>query len=71
MLPDARHGETARSTLTAMKCAERVAGHVGGETVTAAGLFQRRGTASAIGDESGLPSGTDPEREARGFPSTA
>jgi hypothetical protein len=52
-----------------MKWAQRVSGHVGGETVVAAGLFQRRGTAAAIGDEGGLPSGADPEREAPGFPS--
>jgi hypothetical protein len=52
-----------------MNCAERVAGHVNGETVVAAGLFQRRGTAAAIGDEGGLPSGADPEREAPWFPS--
>ena len=52
-----------------MKCAERVAGHVNGETVVAAGLFQRRGTAATIGDEGGLPTGADPEREAPGFPS--
>ncbi len=32
-------------------CTERVAGHVNGETVVAAGLFQRRGTAAAIGHE--------------------
>jgi hypothetical protein len=31
-----------------MNCPERVAGHVGAETVKAAGLFQRRGTAAAI-----------------------
>jgi hypothetical protein len=69
MLPDARHSETARSTLAAMNCAERVAEHVNGETVAVAGLFQRRGTAAAIGDEGGLLSGADPEREAPGFPS--
>jgi hypothetical protein len=34
-----------------MNCAERVAEYVNGETVTVAGLFQRRGTAAAIGDE--------------------
>jgi hypothetical protein len=53
MLPDARHGETARSTLTAMNCAERVAEHVNGETVV----------------DAGRSSGADPEREALGFPS--
>ena len=52
-----------------MNCAERVAGHVNGEAVVAAGLFQRRGTAATIGDEGGLPTGADPEREAPGFPS--
>jgi hypothetical protein len=52
-----------------MNCAEWVAEHVNGETVVAAGLFQRRGTAAIIGDEGGLPSGADPEREAPGFPS--
>ncbi|HTI74158.1 MAG TPA: hypothetical protein VL634_04125 [Mycobacterium sp.] len=52
-----------------MHYAERVADHVNGEAVAAAGLFQRRGTAASIGDEGGLPSGADPEREAPGFPS--
>jgi hypothetical protein len=69
MLPDARRGETARSTLTAMNCAERMAEHVNGQTVVAAGLFQRRGTAAAVGDEGGLPSGADPESDAPEFPS--
>ena len=52
-----------------MNCAERVAGHVDGEAVVTAGLFQRRGTAAGIGDEGGLPTGMDPQREAPGFPS--
>jgi hypothetical protein len=50
-----------------MSYAERVAGHVGGETLLAAGLFQRRGTAAGIGDERGLPAGAG--SEAPGFPS--
>jgi hypothetical protein len=41
-----------------------VAAHVDGETVKAAGVFQRRGTVAAIGDEGGPPSGAEPEREA-------
>ena len=52
-----------------MSYAERVADHVGEETVVAAGLFQRRGTAATIGDEGGLAPCTDPERAAPGFPS--
>jgi len=51
-----------------MTWAQRVADHVGGETVVAAALFQRRGTAAgAVGDT--LSIGIDPEREAPGFPS--
>ena len=34
-----------------MNCAERVAGHVDGEMVVAAGLFQLLGTAAGIDDE--------------------
>jgi hypothetical protein len=41
--------------LTAAKWADRVADRVTGETVPAAGLFQRRGTGATIGDEGGLP----------------
>jgi hypothetical protein len=67
MLPDARRGQTRAVYIQPMNCAERVAGHVGGEAVVAAGPFQRRGTAATIGDEGGLPSGADPEREAPGF----
>jgi hypothetical protein len=52
-----------------MNCAERAAKHLNGETVVASELFQRRSTTAAIGDEGGLPSGADPEREAPGFPS--
>jgi hypothetical protein len=52
-----------------MKWADRVAGHVGDETVVSAALFQRRGTAAHIGDEGGMPSGAPPELEAPGFPS--
>jgi hypothetical protein len=52
-----------------MKWADRVAGHVGDETVVCAALFQRRGTAAHIGDEGGLPSGAAPELEAPAFPS--
>jgi hypothetical protein len=52
-----------------MNFAERLAGYVDGETVVAAGLFERRGAAAAIGDERGLPTHADPEREAPGFPS--
>jgi hypothetical protein len=59
MVPDAPHGETARSRLTAMNCAERVAEHVDGETVAAAGLFQRRDTpttkTSSTGSATGWP----------------
>lgn len=49
-----------------MKWAQRIAGHVGGETVQCAALLQRRGTAARIGDDGTLPS---PEYEAPGFPS--
>lgn len=50
-----------------MKWAEKVASHVGGERVVAAGLFQRRGTAAgAAGDA--VSTGVDPERKAPGFP---
>jgi hypothetical protein len=52
-----------------MNCPELVACHVGAEAVVAAGLFQRRGTAAAIGDDGGVSSGVDPQREAPGFPS--
>jgi hypothetical protein len=52
-----------------MKWAERVAGHVNGETVTAAGLFQRRGTAAHISGDGGMATGSAPELEAPGFPS--
>jgi hypothetical protein len=55
--------------IRSMKWVERVAGHVGTETVVAAGLFQRRGTSAMIGGESGLPSGATPESAAPGFPS--
>ncbi|HEX9498333.1 MAG TPA: hypothetical protein VF926_08130 [Mycobacterium sp.] len=51
MLPDARRGQNREVYIQRMKCTERVAGHVNGETVVAAGLFQRRGTAAAIGHE--------------------
>ncbi|WP_319452728.1 MULTISPECIES: hypothetical protein [unclassified Mycobacterium] len=51
-----------------MKWAERVAGHVNGETVVTAALFQRRGS-GRVGDEGGMPSGAASELEAPGFPS--
>jgi hypothetical protein len=65
MLPDARRGQNREVYIQRMNCSERVAGHVDGETVVAAGLFQRRGTAAAIGDEGGLPSGANPEWDER------
>lgn len=52
-----------------MKLADRIDVHVGGESVVAAGLFQRRGTSAMIGEVSGLPSGATPEQAAPGFPS--
>ena len=51
-----------------MTWAQRVAGHIGGESVVAAALFQRRGSSAMIGDEGGLPSGAASELEAPGFP---
>jgi hypothetical protein len=51
-----------------MSYAERVADHIEGANVVAAGLFQRRGTAASIGAEPGSL-GHDPDREAPGFPS--
>jgi hypothetical protein len=71
MLPDARRGQNRAVYIQRMNRAGRVAGHVNSETVVAARLFQRRGTAAAIGDDGGLPSGADQEREAPGFPSNA
>ena len=52
-----------------MKWAERVADHVGDETVVTAALFQRRGSSAMTGDEGGIPSGAASELEAPGFPS--
>ncbi len=45
-----------------------MAGHVGGETVVAAGLFQRLGTAAAAGGAIEAGSHADPARQAPGFP---
>jgi hypothetical protein len=67
MLPDARRGQNREVYIQPMNCAERVAGHVNGETVVAAGLFQRHGTAAAIGDEGDCPPARTRSARHRGF----